>query len=147
MFYILDFIFYRAAEIYARFGLGPVGPKKFYTGASPDCFVSFPIYGITLFIPLNIYKFTFRYILDVEAFIIGILITFTLYFLLINIIFDRRYKDISFDTLRLKYKSSKLDKYVPDFVIILVPIVLWIGGTLFAFYTIIGIKITTNRRC
>ena len=137
MFYILDFIYYRAAEIYARFGLGPIGPRKFYTGASPDCFVSFPISGITLFIPLIIYKIIFRFILDAEAFIIGMLITFTLYFLLINIIFDRRYKDIPFDTLRLKYKSSKLDRYVPDFAIILVPIVLWIGGMFFAFLAFI----------
>ena len=56
MFYILDFIYYRAAEIYARRGLGPIGPEKLYTGAHPDNLVSFPVAAITLIIPCLIYK-------------------------------------------------------------------------------------------
>ena len=138
MFYILDFIYYRAAEIYAHFGLGPVGPKKFYTGATPDCLVSFPIAGVTSFIPLNIYKFIFIGVLDIKAFVIGMLIVFALYFILINVVFERRYERIPFERLRKEYRCSRLDKYVPNFAIILVPVVLWIGGIFFAFFTFIA---------
>ena len=136
-FNILDFIFWRAAEIYARRGLGPIGPEKLYTGAHPDNLVSFPVAAITLIIPCLIYKLFFRYTLDIEAYQIGWVIVFALYFLLVSIAFERRYNRIPIDMLREKYKSSRLDRLVPDFAIILVPIVLCIGGILFAFYNII----------
>ena len=136
-FNILDFIFWRAAEIYARRGLGPIGPEKLYTGAHPDNLVSFPVAAVTLIIPCLIYKLFFRYNLDIEAYQIGWVIVFALYFLLVSIAFERRYNRIPIDMLREKYKSSRLDRLVPDFAIILVPIVLCIGGILFAFYNII----------
>lgn len=136
-FNILDFIFWRAAEIYARRGLGPIGPEKLYTGAHPDNLVSFPVAAVTLIIPCLIYKLFFRYNLDIEAYQIGWVIVFALYFLLVSIAFERRYERIPIDMLREKYKSSRLDRLVPDFAIILVPIVLCIGGILFAFYNII----------
>ena len=136
-FNILDFIFWRAAEIYARRGLGPIGPEKLYTGAHPDNLVSFPVAAVTLIIPCLIYKLFFRYTLDIEAYQIGWVIVFALYFLLVSIAFERRYERIPIDMLREKYKSSRLDRLVPDFAIILVPIVLCIGGILFAFYNII----------
>lgn len=136
-FNILDFIFWRAAEIYARRGLGPIGPEKLYTGAHPDNLVSFPVAAVTLIIPCLIYKLFFRYTLDIEAYQIGWVIVFALYFLLVSIAFERRYNRIPIDMLREKYKSSRLDRLVPDFAIILVPIVLCIGGILFAFYNII----------
>ena len=136
-FNILDFTFWRAAEIYARRGLGPIGPEKLYTGAHPDNLVSFPVAAITLIIPCLIYKLFFRYNLDIEAYQIGWVIVFALYFLLVSIAFERRYNRIPIDMLREKYKSSRLDRLVPDFAIILVPIVLCIGGILFAFYNII----------
>ena len=136
-FNVLDFIFWRAAEIYARRGLGPIGPEKLYTGAHPDNLVSFPVAAITLIIPCLIYKLFFRYTLDIEAYQIGWVIVFALYFLLVSIAFERRYERIPIDMLREKYKSSRLDRLVPDFAIILVPIVLCIGGILFAFYNII----------
>jgi hypothetical protein len=136
-FNILDFIFWRAAEIYARRGLGPIGPEKLYTGAHPDNLVSFPVAAITLIIPCLIYKLFFRYTLDIEAYQIGWVIVFALYFLLVSIAFERRYNRIPIDMLREKYKSSRLDRLVPDFAIILVPILLCIGGILFAFYNII----------
>ena len=139
MFYILDFIYYRAAKIYAHFGLGPIGPKKFYNGATPDCLVSFPIAGITSFIPLNIYRFIFTEILDVKAFVIGALIVFSLYAVLISIVFERRYNRIPFDTLRQEYKSSRIDRIVPNFAIILVPVVLWIVGMFFALYSVFSV--------
>jgi len=60
MFYILDFIYYKAAKLYAKFKLGPIGPKIFYTGAHPDTIVSLIVSGVTLFIPLNIYKYIFH---------------------------------------------------------------------------------------
>ena len=136
-FNILDFIFWRAAEIYARRGLGPIGPEKLYTGAHPDNLVSFPVAAVTLIIPCLIYKLFFRYNLDIEAYLLGWVIVFALYFLLVSIAFERRYNRIPIDMLREKYKSSRLDRLVPDFAIILVPIVLCIGGILFAFYNII----------
>ena len=136
-FNILDFTFWRAAEIYARRGLGPIGPEKLYTGAHPDNLVSFPVAAVTLIIPSQIYKLFFRYNLDIEAYQIGWVIVFALYFLLVSIAFERRYNRIPIDMLREKYKSSRLDRLVPDFAIILVPIVLCIGGILFAFYNII----------
>ena len=136
-FNILDFTFWRAAEIYARRGLGPIGPEKLYTGAHPDNLVSFPVAAVTLIIPCLIYKLFFRYNLDIEAYLIGWVIVFALYFLLVSIAFERRYNRIPIDMLREKYKSSRLDRLVPDFAIILVPIVLCIGGILFAFYNII----------
>ena len=136
-FNILDFTFWRAAEIYARRGLGPIGPEKLYTGAHPDNLVSFPVAAITLIIPCLIYKLFFRYNLDIEAYLLGWVIVFALYFLLVSIAFERRYNRIPIDMLREKYKSSRLDRLVPDFAIILVPIVLCIGGILFAFYNII----------
>ena len=136
-FNILDFTFWRAAEIYARRGLGPIGPEKLYTGAHPDNLVSFPVAAVTLIIPSQIYKLFFRYNLDIEAYLFGWIIAFALYFLLVSIAFERRYERIPIDMLREKYKSSKLDRLVPDFAIILVPIVLCIGGILFAFYNII----------
>ena len=136
-FNILDFIFWRAAEIYARRGLGPIGPEKLYTGAHPDNLVSFPVAAVTLIIPSQIYKLFFRYNLDIEAYLFGWIIAFALYFLLVSIAFERRYERIPIDMLREEYKSSKLDRLVPDFAIILVPIVLCIGGILFAFYNII----------
>ena len=136
-FNILDFTFWRAAEIYARRGLGPIGPEKLYTGAHPDNLVSFPVAAITLIIPCLIYKLFFRYTLDIEAYLLGWVIVFALYFLLVSIAFERRYNRIPIDMLREKYKSSRLDRLVPDFAIILVPIVLCIGGILFAFYNII----------
>ena len=136
-FNILDFTFWRAAEIYARRGLGPIGPEKLYTGAHPDNLVSFPVAAVTLIIPCLIYKLFFRYTLDIEAYQIGWVIVFALYFLLVSIAFERRYNRIPIDMLREKYKSSRLDRLVPDFAIILVPIVLCIGGILFAFYNII----------
>jgi hypothetical protein len=136
-FNILDFIFWRAAEIYARRGLGPIGPEKLYTGAHPDNLVSFPVAAVTLIIPCLIYKLFFRYTLDIEAYQIGWVIVFALYFLLVSIAFERRYNRIPIDMLREKYKSSRLDRLVPDFAIILVPILLCIGGILFAFYNII----------
>ena len=136
-FNILDFIFWRAAEIYARRGLGPIGPEKLYTGAHPDNLVSFPVAAVTLIIPCLIYKLFFRYNLDIEAYLIGWVIVFALYFLLVSIAFERRYNRIPIDMLREKYKSSRLDRLVPDFAIILVPILLCIGGILFAFYNII----------
>lgn len=136
-FNILDFTFLRAAEIYARRGLGPIGPEKLYTGAHPDNLVSFPVAAVTLIIPSQIYKLFFRYNLDIEAYLFGWIIAFALYFLLVSIAFERRYERIPIDMLREKYKSSRLDRLVPDFAIILVPIVLCIGGILFAFYNII----------
>ena len=136
-FNVLDFIFWRAAEIYARRGLGPIGPEKLYTGAHPDNLVSFPVAAVTLIIPCLIYKLFFRYNLDIEAYQIGWVIVFALYFLLVSIAFERRYNRIPIDMLREKYNSSRLDRLVPDFAIILVPIVLCIGGILFAFYNII----------
>jgi hypothetical protein len=136
-FNILDFIFWRAAEIYARRGLGPIGPEKLYTGAHPDNLVSFPVAAVTLIIPCLIYKLFFRFNLDIEAYLFGWVIVFALYFLLVSIAFERRYNRIPIDMLREKYKSSRLDRLVPDFAIILVPIVLCIGGILFAFYNII----------
>ena len=136
-FNVLDFIFWRAAEIYARRGLGPIGPEKLYTGAHPDNLVSFPVAAVTLIIPCLIYKLFFRYNLDIEAYQIGWVIVFALYFLLVSIAFERRYERIPIDMIREKYKSSRLDRLVPDFAIILVPIVLCIGGILFAFYNII----------
>lgn len=136
-FNILDFTFWRAAEIYARRGLGPIGPEKLYTGAHPDNLVSFPVAAVTLIIPCLIYKLFFRYNLDIEAYLIGWVIVFALYFLLVSIAFERRYERIPIDMIREKYKSSRLDRLVPDFAIILVPIVLCIGGILFAFYNII----------
>ena len=136
-FNVLDFTFWRAAEIYARRGLGPIGPEKLYTGAHPDNLVSFPVAAVTLIIPCLIYKLFFRYTLDIEAYLIGWVIVFALYFLLVSIAFERRYNRIPIDMLREKYKSSRLDRLVPDFAIILVPIVLCIGGILFAFYNII----------
>ena len=136
-FNILDFTFWRAAEIYARRGLGPIGPEKLYTGAHPDNLVSFPVAAVTLIIPSQIYKLFFRYNLDIEAYLFGWIIAFALYFLLVSIAFERRYERIPIDMLREKYKSSRLDRLVPDFAIILVPIVLCIGGILFAFYNII----------
>ena len=139
-FNILDFIFWRAAEIYARRGLGPIGPEKLYTGAHPDNLVSFPIAAVTLIIPSQIYKLFFRYTLYFnyfKAYLFGWVIVFALYFLLVSIAFERRYERIPIDMLREKYKSSRLDRLVPDFAIILVPILLCIGGILFAFYNII----------
>ena len=136
-FNILDFIFWRAAEIYARRGLGPIGPEKLYTGAHPDNLVSFPVAAVTLIIPCLIYKLFFRYTLDIEAYLLVWVIVFALYFLLVSIAFERRYNRIPIDMIREKYKSSRLDRLVPDFAIILVPIVLCIGGILFAFYNII----------
>lgn len=136
-FNVLDFTFWRAAEIYARRGLGPIGPEKLYTGAHPDNLVSFPVAAVTLIIPCLIYKLFFRYNLDIEAYLLGWVIVFALYFLLVSIAFERRYNRIPIDMLREKYKSSRLDRLVPDFAIILVPIVLCIGGILFAFYNII----------
>lgn len=136
-FNILDFTFWRAAEIYARRGLGPIGPEKLYTGAHPDNLVSFPVAAVTLIIPSQIYKLFFRYNFDIEAYLFGWIIAFALYFLLVSIAFERRYERIPIDMLREKYKSSRLDRLVPDFAIILVPIVLCIGGILFAFYNII----------
>ena len=136
-FNILDFTFWRAAEIYARRGLGPIGPEKLYTGAHPDNLVSFPVAAVTLIIPSQIYKLFFRYNLDIEAYLFGWIIAFALYFLLVSIAFERRYERIPIDMLREEYKSSRMDRLVPDFAIILVPIVLCIGGILFAFYNII----------
>ena len=96
--------------------------------------VSFPVAAVTLIIPCLIYKLFFRYNLDIEAYLFGWIIAFALYFLLVSIAFERRYERIPIDMIREKYKSSRLDRLVPDFAIILVPIVLCIGGILFAFY-------------
>lgn len=135
IFYILDFIYYRVAEIYARRGLGPIGPEKFYTGAHPDHFVSFPVFGVTLFIPLNIYNYIFRYVLDVQVFVIGMFVVFGLYSFLILIPLQHRYERIPIDSLKLKYEDSWLDRHVTNFAIIPIAIVLTIGGIFFAFFT------------
>ena len=129
IFYILDFVYYKVAEVYGFFGLAPIG-KKDYTRATPDFFVSAPIFNITLIIPLYIYKLIFCSFLDKEAFFIGMLIVLTPYCLYISIAFDRRYKRISIDRLRreYKYKFNWLYRLVPGFVVLLGSIVLSLGG-------------------
>jgi len=139
IFYILDFIYYRVAEIYARRGLGPIGPEKFYTGAHPDHFVSFPVFGVTLFIPINIYKFIFWNNIDIESYLIGLLIVFALYSLLIIIIFDRRYHRMDIDLLRRKYKPSSLYRNVPGWAVISISIALFLVGMAFGLYTSIDL--------
>lgn len=136
LFYILDFIYYKAAKIYAKFKLGPIGPNKFYTGAHPDTIVSLIVFGVTLFIPLNIYNYIFRYVLDVQVFVIGMFVVFGLYSFLILIPLQHRYERIPIDSLKLKYEDSWLDRHVTNFAIIPIAIVLTIGGIFFAFFHI-----------
>ena len=138
MFYILDFIYYKAAKLYAKFKLGPIGPKIFYTGAHPDTIVSLIVFGVTLFIPLNIYKYIFMYILDAQAFVIGMLVVFALYYFLILIPFQLRYERIPIDSLKRKYEGCWLDSHMSNFMIIPIAIVLTVGGIFFAFFTFIA---------
>ena len=138
MFYILDFIYYKAAKLYAKFKLGPIGPTKFYTGAHPDDIVSLIVIGVTLFIPLNIYKYIFMYILDAQAFLIGALVVFAIYTFLILIPFTHRYERIPIDSLRRKYEDCWLDRHMPNFMIIPISIVLFVGGLFFAVFTFIA---------